>query len=104
MPHPRRPRTRKSAPVPTPEAPAPRARALLIAIGVALLALAAWWALGRGGAGRERGLSVLLVTVDTLRADAMGSPRGETPWLDRLAASGVRFEAAHAHNVLTLPS
>ena len=56
---------------------------------------------------RERGLSVLLVTIDTLRADALGCygrAGAETPWIDRLAASGVRFEFAHAHNVVTLPS
>jgi arylsulfatase A-like enzyme/Tfp pilus assembly protein PilF len=56
---------------------------------------------------RERDLSVLLVTIDTLRADALGCygrAGGETPWIDRLAASGVRFEFAHAHNVVTLPS
>ena len=56
---------------------------------------------------RERGLSVLLVTIDTLRADALGCygrTGGETPRIDRLAASGVRFDFAHAHNVVTLPS
>ena len=31
-------------------------------------------------------------------------PRAATPWMDRLAAEGVRFERAHAHNVTTLPS
>jgi arylsulfatase A-like enzyme len=52
-------------------------------------------------------MDVLLVTVDTLRADALGAygKRGAgTPWMDRLAEHGVRFEAAHAHNVVTLPS
>jgi choline-sulfatase len=56
---------------------------------------------------RQPGLSVLLVTIDTLRADALGCygrVGGETPRIDRLAASGVRFEFAHAHNVVTLPS
>ncbi len=56
---------------------------------------------------RESGLSVLLVTIDTLRADALGCygrVGGETPWIDRLAAAGVRFDLAHAHNVVTLPS
>jgi arylsulfatase A-like enzyme/tetratricopeptide (TPR) repeat protein len=51
--------------------------------------------------------SILLVTVDTLRADALGaygSAAGATPWLDRLAAGGARFEDAHAHNVTTLAS
>ncbi len=55
----------------------------------------------------EAGLDVLLVTVDTLRADALGAygnARARTPWIDRLAAEGVRFERAHAHNVVTLPS
>lgn len=52
-------------------------------------------------------LDVLLITIDTLRADAIGAygnPRAATPWIDRLAAAGVRFDAAHAHNVVTLPS
>ena len=50
--------------------------------------------------------NVLLVTIDTLRADALGSYGGAaaTPNLDRLAATGVRFEFAHAHAVVTLPS
>jgi arylsulfatase A-like enzyme/Tfp pilus assembly protein PilF len=55
----------------------------------------------------EPGLSVLLVSIDTLRADALGSygrAGAETPWLDGLAQAGVRFERAHAHNVVTLPS
>ena len=50
--------------------------------------------------------NVLLVTIDTLRADALGSYGGAaaTPNLDRLAAAGARFEFAHAHAVVTLPS
>ncbi|HUP42645.1 MAG TPA: sulfatase-like hydrolase/transferase [Thermoanaerobaculia bacterium] len=50
---------------------------------------------------------VVLVTVDTLRADALGfagNPRAETPVLDRLAAAGRVFTQAHAHNVMTFPS
>jgi choline-sulfatase len=56
---------------------------------------------------RESGLSVLLITFDTLRADALGSygnTHAQTPWMDRLAANGVLFANAHAHNVVTLPS
>jgi len=56
---------------------------------------------------RDPGLSVLLVTIDTLRSDALGCygrKGAETPWIDRLAEGGVRFEQAHAHNVVTLPS
>src|SRR5688572_2512996 len=50
--------------------------------------------------------NVLLVTIDTLRADALGSYGGpaRTPNLDRLAAGGARFTFAHAHAVVTLPS
>jgi len=51
--------------------------------------------------------NILLITIDTLRADALGSygnARAATPWMDRLAAGGLRFERAHAHAVVTLPS
>ena len=50
--------------------------------------------------------NVLLVTIDTLRADALGCDGGPaiTPALDRLAGEGVRFDFAHAHAVVTLPS
>jgi arylsulfatase A-like enzyme/Tfp pilus assembly protein PilF len=80
--------------------------ALLLALG----ALATAVAIGlRSGSGREReaGRNVLLVTVDTLRADALGAygkADAATPWIDRLAGGGVRFSAAHAHNVTTLAS
>jgi arylsulfatase A-like enzyme/Flp pilus assembly protein TadD len=52
------------------------------------------------------GQNVLLITIDTLRADAMSSYGGpaSTPALDQLAAGGVRFTFAHAQAVLTLPS
>ncbi len=55
---------------------------------------------------RDPKLSVLLITIDTLRADALGVYGGqaETPWIDRLAREGVLFETAHAHNVVTFPS
>jgi arylsulfatase A-like enzyme/Flp pilus assembly protein TadD len=50
---------------------------------------------------------VLLVTIDTLRADSlgfMGNGKIQTPVLDRLAAQGMVFGNAHAHSVVTLPS
>jgi arylsulfatase A-like enzyme/Flp pilus assembly protein TadD len=66
----------------------------------------------KGGGGKLASVSssrpdVLLVTIDTLRADAVGyagNRRVETPVLDRLAARGIVFGNAHAHNVVTLPS
>src|SRR5262249_28331086 len=57
--------------------------------------------------GAMQGANVLLVTIDTLRADhvgAYGSTAGLTPTLDRLAREGVPFEHAYAHVPLTLPS
>jgi arylsulfatase A-like enzyme/Flp pilus assembly protein TadD len=50
---------------------------------------------------------VVLVTIDTLRADApgfAGNRRSQTPVLDRLAGQGRVFTNTHAHNVVTLPS
>ena len=50
---------------------------------------------------------VILVTIDTLRADTLGyagNKRVKTPFLDGLAAKGTVFTQAHAHNVVTLPS
>ncbi len=66
---------------------------------------------GASGASRTTEASerpqILLVTIDTLRADALGaygSQSGATPLLDRLAQKGVVYERAYAHNVVTLPS
>jgi arylsulfatase A-like enzyme/Flp pilus assembly protein TadD len=53
------------------------------------------------------GASVLLVTIDTLRADrvgAYGNRNGLTPTLDQLAANGVRYTRAISHAPLTLPA
>jgi hypothetical protein len=50
---------------------------------------------------------VLLVTLDTTRADHLstyGYPRGTTPALDRLARSGTLWERAYASIPLTNPS
>ena len=46
--------------------------------------------------------NVLLVTIDTFRADRVGT--GIAPAIDRLAASGVRFTSARTAVPLTLPS
>lgn len=50
---------------------------------------------------------IILVTIDTLRADCVGyagNTRVRTPFLDSLAARGIVFTNAHAHNVITLAS
>src|SRR5260221_13546926 len=46
--------------------------------------------------------NVLLVTIDTFRADRLGA--GVTPALDALATSGTRFTQARSAVPLTLPS
>ena len=51
--------------------------------------------------------NVLLITIDSLRADhvgAYGDAEAHTPALDALAAGGVRFDRAYASTPLTLPS
>ena len=67
-----------------------------------------WQQRGSGRPSFERALdqNVLIVTIDTLRADALRSYGGvaDTSNLDRLASEGVRFTFAHAHAVVTLPS
>ena len=71
---------------------------------------AAWWfwpgEADRSTLVRTPDQNVLLVTIDTLRADALGcyGGRAATPNLDGLAADGVRYDFAHAHAVVTLPS
>ncbi len=60
-----------------------------------------------GGDRLPRDLNVILVTIDTLRADYVGAYRGgraATPALDALAASGALFERCIAPAPLTLPS
>jgi arylsulfatase A-like enzyme/Flp pilus assembly protein TadD len=56
--------------------------------------------------GALAGSNVLLVTIDTLRADRVGAYSGSalTPTLDALAARGVRFSHAYAHAPMTLPA
>lgn len=51
--------------------------------------------------------NVLLITIDTLRADRLSSsgyPRATTPSLDRLAAEGLRFTHAETPRAKTTPA
>ena len=81
--------------------------------GIALLALlgvGVWVLLTREGTlapFRRTGTHLLLVSIDTLRADALGSygyPKAQTPRLDALGARGLRFEQATTVAPLTLPA
>lgn len=54
----------------------------------------------------NRPLNLLLITVDTLRADKLGCYGGrvKTPHIDDLASRAILFQRAFAHNPMTLPS
>jgi choline-sulfatase len=57
--------------------------------------------------GVEPPLSILLITIDTLRADrvgAYGDAKARTPALDALARQGVLFERAYTPVPITLPA
>lgn len=79
---------------------------------VALIVLAAgagaWWFTRTPAfaVGVDANRNVLLVTIDTLRADALSVYGGKasTPNIDRLANHGARFDFAHSHAVVTLVS
>ncbi len=76
---------------------------------VMVMAMALWAGCNLVEAGRAApgGPNVVLVTVDTLRADHVGSygyETAETPVLDLLSERGVLFEQAMATAPVTLPS
>src|SRR6185295_588944 len=80
---------------------------LSLALLTALLAGCRSGSESTGAGPTHAGADVVLITIDTLRADAVGfagNTRVQTPTLDRLAAAGRVFGDAHAHNVVTLPS
>jgi arylsulfatase A-like enzyme/tetratricopeptide (TPR) repeat protein len=82
-----------------------RIPALLLAAACALPSPFARPALGE--VKRDDRLNVLLVTLDTTRADHVGSygyAKAETPVIDALARNGVRFANAYCPVPLTLPS
>jgi choline-sulfatase len=62
---------------------------------------------GCTGRDEARNPNLILVTLDTVRADHLGcygDRQAVTPWLDRLAAEGIRFAHASSPVPLTLPS
>jgi arylsulfatase A-like enzyme len=109
----------------TPLTPLPPRISALLLVTVAGCLVTQLSGCGRGnapaarsaGAAREAGASavaplpspsnILLITVDTLRADHLSSygyPRRTTPNLDRLAAEGVRFDQTAVQWPKTTPS
>ncbi|MGP0068546.1 MAG: sulfatase-like hydrolase/transferase [Isosphaeraceae bacterium] len=85
---------------------------------LAILALLAGWAVSLESLGRrrsenrrlgqiDRAPNILLIVLDTVRADHLrvyGYDRDTTPNLARLASRGVRFDRAHSAASWTLPS
>ncbi len=62
---------------------------------------------GSGKPAEKPGMNVLLITVDTLRADRVScysSEHVQTPNMDRLAKKGIVFTRAFSHNPTTLPA
>lgn len=87
----------------------PRTRAVWLGIGALLIVAGTAWLWRTPGAAPTqadlRGANLLLVTVDTLRADrlgAYGNTAGLTPTLDALAQRGIRFDHARSHAPITL--
>ena len=89
---------------------------LLVLAVLAVLVLAGWWS-RRGpasvelgdvaAAGDAVGLNVLLVTMDTTRADHLGCygyKAGRTPHIDALLEHGVRFDHTYTTVPVTLPA
>ena len=80
--------------------------ALPILVALAWLTIHFWFPLKKFQQ-RSGDLNVILITIDTLRADyvsAYGGNRASTPVLDALAAEGVRFDHCVSQVPLTLPS
>jgi arylsulfatase A-like enzyme/Tfp pilus assembly protein PilF len=81
---------------------------LIGAVVVAIIVVAAGaFFMRRRGQASGPAHDVILITIDTLRADSVGfagNTKVKTPFLDSLAARGIVFTNAHAHNVVTLPS
>jgi arylsulfatase A-like enzyme/Tfp pilus assembly protein PilF len=93
----------------------PRNKRILVAAGFAALLAAAAFVLlvlkpGRADFNRLRGgkdFNVILITVDTIRADKIGCYGNRlvaTPAMDALAAGGIRFEKCISQTPLTLPA
>lgn len=75
--------------------------------GVALLALATVWSCGEPPEAADTRPSVVLIVVDTLRADHLslyGYPRATSPNLDRFAAGALVYDRAFTVTNHTLPA
>lgn len=82
-------------------------RRRLAAAAAAVFGVAALFAVGYGVLSGPRRAPIILVSIDTLRADhlpAYGYSKIPTPAIDELARTGVLFENCYTHVPLTLPA
>ena len=82
-------------------------KAVVLASLFILLGTIAASGLTLGAETKQEDVNVLLISIDTIRPDRLScySPKHlQTPHIDTLAAKGVLFERAFAHNPMTLPS
>ncbi|MFH2000736.1 MAG: sulfatase, partial [Planctomycetota bacterium] len=85
---------------------------LLIAVSLLLLIMLVWWQAGSRETGshgdaRPELPNIIVITVDTLRADHLGCygySRDTSPHLDRFAAEGMLFKNCYSQASLTTPS
>jgi arylsulfatase A-like enzyme/Flp pilus assembly protein TadD len=82
---------------------------ILIVLGIVGLIEVLMWSgvIWRARSGSDSGGPVILISIDTLRADhlpAYGYTKVRTPNIDALAAGGVLFENAYSHAPQTLPA
>ncbi|MHC4158430.1 MAG: sulfatase-like hydrolase/transferase [Planctomycetota bacterium] len=81
-------------------------RGVFLALVLVIIILAAWFLLWSGPVSKKDILGVVLISIDTCRADYLscyGYPDKTTPNIDALAKEGILFENAIAPLPLTLP-
>src|SRR5262245_26345163 len=82
---------------------------ILIVLGIVGLIEVLMWSgvIWRARSGSDAGGPIVLISIDTLRADhlpAYGYTKVRTPNIDALAGEGVLFENAYSHAPQTLPA
>lgn len=84
-----------------------RHKGLIISAILIVVMAALWVPNGVNASEAAKVENILLITVDTLRADWLscyGCRHLQTPWIDKLAQKGTLFTRAFAHTPTTLPS
>src|SRR3954454_20620589 len=95
----------RGAPAAVPSRSPRRSAAVVVVLLTIGAATFTWWMASRSA--RPRGPNLILITIDTLRADHVGvygAASGATPTLDALARRGARFDQVQTAVPLTGPS